>query len=98
MSKELKVLGARAIVEEIKLEEKTKGGIVIPGREKESTNRGKVIGVGDGAVFEDGTICPMQVKVGDTVIYAHFSGSPIVVEDKTYIILNERDILCVIEE
>jgi len=92
----LKVLGARCLVREHKLEEKTQSGIVIPGREKEATNRGKVILVGQGARFEDGTLCPMQVSVGDEVIYAHFAGSPIEVDGETFIVLNERDILCVL--
>jgi chaperonin GroES len=98
MAKSLRVLGARCVVEEFKLDEKTKTGIIVPGRDKEPTNRGKVIAVGEGARFEDGTLCPMQVQVGDVVVYAHFAGSPIEVDDKVYVILNERDILCIIDD
>ena len=98
MAKRVIVLGARIVVKETKKEEKTKSGIIVPGREKESTNIGKVINVGEGARFEDGTLCPMLVSVGDTVVYAHFAGSPIDVDGTTYIILNERDVLCIIED
>ena len=73
----------------------------MPGREKQQTNKGKVLIVGDGAMLENGTKVPVQVKVGETVIYSSFSGSPIKEnpdDEDTYLILNERDILCVIEE
>lgn len=93
----IKVLGARCIVKEDKLEEKTSSGLIIPGRDKVPTNRGVIVGVGDGAMLDDGTKVPMPVKEGDTVVYANFAGSPIEVDGVVYIILNERDILCVVE-
>lgn len=92
----MKVLGARVIVKEDKLDEKTNGGIVVPGREKEETFRGTIIGVGDGAMLDDGTKVPMQVKVGDRIIYTSFSGTPVKDGDDEYIILNERDILAIL--
>jgi chaperonin GroES len=98
MAKTLKVLGARIVVKEFKKEEKTKTGIILPGADKEPTNRGTVISVGEGARFEDGTLCPMLVKPGDDVVYTSFSGSPIDLDGQIFVILNERDILCVIEE
>jgi len=91
----MKVLGARVIVKEIKLEDTSKGGIFIPGQEKTQTNRGVVISMGDGSMTEDGTKIPMVVAVGDEVIYSQFSGSPIEVDGDIFLILNERDILCV---
>jgi chaperonin GroES len=95
----MKVLGARCIVKEIKLPEATKSGIVIPGQEKMQTNRGIVIAIGDGAMLDNGTKVPMQVKPGDEVVYAQFAGSPIEGKDKEiYLVLNERDILCVFEK
>lgn len=93
----MRVIGARVLVEEIKLEEKV-GGVIIPGRSKESTNKGKVVAIGDGAVADNGTKIPMRVKIGETVIYTNFAGTPIVTKDKSYIILNERDILLVLDE
>lgn len=101
----MKVIGARCIVKEIKKSDMTQSGIVIPGQDKKPTNQGIVISVGDGAMLDDGRKVPMQVKVGDKVIYSAFSGSPIVVSDEhekkdgaeEFIVLNERDILAVIE-
>lgn len=97
----MRVLGARCIVQEEKLEEATKSGIVIPGRDKVQTNRGKVISVGSGALLENGTKVPMEVKVGDRVVYTSFSGTPIVTGDKnteSFVILNERDILAILDD
>lgn len=94
----MKVLGARCIVKEIKNEsDKTMGGIILPGSNNEPTYTGVVIGVGDGALLDNGVKVPMQVKEGDRIIYTTFSGSPIEVNGETYLILNERDILCILE-
>lgn len=97
----VRINGARVLVREEKLEEELSSGIIMPGRSKEQTNKGVVIMVGDGAMLEDGTKVPVQVKEGEKVIYSSFSGSPVKVnsdDEDTYLILNERDILCVIEE
>ena len=97
----IRINGARVLVKEEKLSEATSSGIVIPGREKQQTNKGMVLVVGDGAMLENGTKVPVQVKVGETVIYSSFSGSPVKVnaeDEDVYLILNERDILCIIEE
>ena len=95
----LRINGARVLVREEKLSATTASGITIPGREKEQTNKGVVIAVGDGALLENGTKVPVAVSVGETVVYSSFSGSPIKVDEKDeekYLILNERDILAVI--
>lgn len=96
------VKGARVLVKEDVLDEKTDGGIILPGREKEQTNQGIVLQVGDGAMLEDGTKVPVSVKVGDKVLYTAFSGSPIRLagddDESKYLILNERDILCTIKQ
>lgn len=93
----MKLFGARLLVKEIKFEEK-KGGIIIPGREEEQTNTGTVIMVGNGALLENGERRPMEINVGDTVIYTHFSGSPVKIKNETYLVLNERDVLIVLDE
>ena len=96
-----RINGARILVKEEKLSAELSSGIIMPGREKQQTNKGKVLIVGDGAMLENGTKVPVQVKVGETVIYSSFSGSPIKEnpdDEDTYLILNERDILCVVEE
>ena len=95
------VIGARCLVQEERLSGETESGIVLPGAEKEKTNIGKVLVVGDGAILENGQVVPMKVKVGDRVIYSSFSGSPIKEnpdDDDNFLILNERDILCVVRD
>lgn len=97
----MKVLGARCLVKEEKLQEKTSTGIIIPGRDKVQTNRGTVIAVGTGAILENGTKVPMEVEVGARVVYASFAGTPVASgskNDEVFIVLNERDILCVLED
>ena len=96
----MKINGARVLVKEERLSAETSSGIIMPGREKQQTNKGKVLLVGDGAMLENGTKVPVQVKVGETVIYSSFSGSPIkqdANDEDIYLILNERDILCIVE-
>lgn len=93
----MKVFGARCIIKEEKQSNKTNSGIVVQGRDKEPTYRGEVIAVGNGAMLENGTRVPLDVKVGDKVVYTAFSGSPIVDKGETFLILNERDILCVLD-
>ena len=96
---DIRVFGARCVVAEEKLEATTASGIVIPGRDKEQTNIGTVLVVGDGALLDNGTKVPMFVKPGDRVVYASFAGTPIVSKDtdEHLIVLNERDILCCID-
>ena len=97
----IRINGARVLVKEERLSDTTASGIVMPGRDKQQTNKGKVLVVGDGAMLENGTKVPVAVKPGETVIYSSFSGSPIKQDSKdddVYLILNERDILCIVEE
>ena len=97
----IRINGARVLVKEERLSDTTSSGIIMPGREKQQTNKGKVLVVGDGAMLENGTKVPVQVAVGETVIYSSFSGSPIKADtndEDVYLILNERDILCIVED
>ena len=97
----IRINGARVLVKEEKLSDTTSSGIIMPGRDKQQTNKGTVLVVGDGSMLENGTKIPVAVKVGEKVIYSSFSGSPIKNDEKdedTYLILNERDILCIIED
>lgn len=99
-SESVKIIGARCLVKELRESDELASGIIIPGNEKKQTNKGIIIAVGDGAILENGTKVPMQVAIGDTVIYSSFSGSPIKESKEdpdTYMILNERDILCVVK-
>lgn len=89
----LQPLADRLVVKPIQKEEVTKGGIYLPDTAKEKPQEGKVIAVGPGRVTDDGKRIPMEVKVGDRVIYARYGGSEIKIDDEEYIILRESDIL-----
>ena len=91
--KDLYVIGARCLVKENAIEEKTKAGIILTTANQERQYCGTVVAVGDGAMLESGALRPMQVKVGDEVMFAKFSGTPIKYGDEEYLVLNERDIL-----
>jgi chaperonin GroES len=93
----LRPIGDKIIVEPEKEEEKTKSGIVLPDTAKEKPQKGKVIAVGPGKVLDNGQRSPMEVKVGDTVIYSKYAGTEVKIEDKEYLILSDRDILAIIE-
>ena len=86
----------RALVESLESEEKTAGGIIIPDTAKEKPQEGKVIAVGPGAKTEDGKIIPMDVKVGDRVLFGKWSGTEVKVNGKEYSIMKESDIMGVV--
>jgi chaperonin GroES len=93
----LKPLADRLVVEPIEQEEVTAGGIILPETAKEKPQQGKVLAAGPGRTDEDGKRIPMDVKVGDKVLYAKYSGTEIKLEGKKVLILRESDILAVIE-
>ncbi|ADD27852.1 MULTISPECIES: co-chaperone GroES [Meiothermus] len=92
----LRPLGDRVVVKRIEEEAKTKGGIVLPDTAKEKPQRGKVIAVGSGRVLDNGTKVPLEVKEGDTVVFAKYGGTEIEIDGEEYIILSERDLLAVL--
>lgn len=92
----IKPLGARVLVKQEKLEEKTKSGIVIPSRSKEKPNWGTVVEVGPGEKKEDYEV-KVTVKKGDRVIYRKYSGTEVKVGDEKYLILDNDDLLAVLE-
>lgn len=94
----IRVLGARIVVLEEKQEEKTLSGIIVPGREKEPTFMGIVVAVGEGAMLDNGQYIPVKVNIEEKIIYNNWSGSPINVDDKTFLVLNERDVLGVFQD
>jgi len=77
--------------------EKTKGGIIIPDTAKEKPQHGKVIAVGKGKVNDDGKVTPLDVKVGDTILFGKYSGSEIKLDGEEHLIMREDDILGVVE-
>ena len=94
----LKPLGDRLVVKAAPNEEKTKGGLVLPDTVKEKPVEGEVVAVGQGKVLENGTRQPMEVKVGDKVIYSKYSGTEVKVDDETYLVIGERDVLAIVEK
>ncbi|MBC7240357.1 MAG: co-chaperone GroES, partial [Chloroflexi bacterium] len=90
----LKPLADRVVVQPLSQEEVTSAGIVLPETAKEKPQRGKVIATGPGARNEKGEIVPLDVKVGDEVIFAKYAGTEIKLStDETILILRESDIL-----
>jgi chaperonin GroES len=93
----LKPLGGRVIVEPIEQEEMTAGGIILPETAKEKPQEGKILAAGPGDRDEDGARIPMEVQVGDKVLYAKYAGTEVKVDGKKLLILKENDILAVVE-
>jgi chaperonin GroES len=100
MEFKLRPLGDRVVIKPIAREEITKGGVYLPDTaSKERPQEGTVIAVGMGRLLEDGTRVPVDVAVGDRVLFAKYSGTEFKREDEEeFIILSEKDILAVIEE
>jgi len=83
----------RVLIEILDGEEKTSGGIIIPDTAKEKPQEGEVVAVGPGARTEDGKITPMDVKVGDIVLFGKWSGTEVKIDSKEYSIMKESDIM-----
>jgi chaperonin GroES len=94
----LKPLGDRVVVKPATREETTKSGIVLPDTAKEKPQRGTIVAVGEGRKDDDGDRIPMDVKVGDTVLFAKYAGTEFKIDADELLILTEKDILAVIEE
>ena len=93
----IRPLQDRVIVKRLEEEDKTKGGIIIPDTAKEKPQEGKVIAVGKGKVTEDGKVIPLDVKVGDKILFGKYSGTEIKIEGEEHLIMREEDILGIIE-
>lgn len=95
---QIKPLGDHILIEPIKEEEKTKAGIFLPETaNKEKSEQGKVVAIGQGRTTPEGKIIPMQVKPGDKVLFSKYGPSEVKVGGKEYLIASEGDILAVIE-
>ena len=98
MSLNLKPLADRLLVAPLEEEEVTPGGLVLPETAKEKPQRGEVKAAGPGARDDEGKRIEMDVKVGDTVLFAKYAGTEIKLEGDKYLILRESDILAIIED
>ena len=96
MAMNLRPLGDRVVVKALPREEVTRSGIVLPDTAKEKPQEGEIIAVGPGKM-DDGERQPMDVKVGDKVLYAKYAGTEFKLEDQELLILSEKDILAVLE-
>ena len=87
----------RVLVRRIEVEEKTAAGIIIPDTAKEKPAEGEVLAVGPGARGEDGKISPLDVQVGDRVVFGKWSGTEVVIEGEDRLIMKEADILGILK-
>jgi len=94
----VKPLYDRILVKRLNTEEKTKGGIIIPETAKEKPQEGKVVSVGKGKLLEDGSTRPLDVKVGDRILFSKYGGTEINIEGDEYLILREDEVLAVVSE
>ena len=95
----IKPLGERILVKPIESNDVTKSGIVLPDTAKEKPQQGVIVAAGPGRMLDDGSRVPMEVKVGDIVLFAKFAGTEMKLDSEVYMILSaERDILAVLEK
>ena len=92
----LKPLGDRVVIKPSDKEEKTKSGILLPDTAKEKPQEGTVQAVGTGRILDSGTKVPMELKVGDKVLYAKYAGNEFKVDEIEYLIVSEKDVLAVV--
>ena len=95
MAVTLKPTADRLVVKPIEREEVTKGGIFLPDTAKEKPQEGEVLAVGPGRLSDDGQRIPMDVKVGDIVVYSKYGGTELKSEGEEYMILRESDVLAI---
>jgi chaperonin GroES len=98
MAKKINIrpLHDRLIVKRLTEEEKTKGGIIIPDSAKEKPQEAEVIAVGNGKVLDDGKKRPLDVKVGDKILFSKYSGNEIKIDGEEYLILREDDVQAIV--
>ena len=94
----LRPLSDRIVVKLIERETKTSAGIILPESAREKPFEGEVVAVGPGARNDKGEHIPLDIKVGDTVLYAKYAGTEVKLDDEKYLILRESDILAVVDE
>jgi chaperonin GroES len=94
----IRPLHDRVIVQRLEEGEQKIGGIIIPDTAKEKPQQGKVIAVGKGKVEKDGQVTPLDVKVGDTILFGKYSGQEIKLDGEEFLIMREDEVLAIIEE
>lgn len=94
----IKPLGERIVLKVLESEERTQSGILIPDTAKEKPQMGKVIAVGPGKVMDNGQRSPLDVKVGDKVLFAKYGGTEVKLDGEEYMVLKENDIFGIVNE
>ena len=97
MAVNVRPLHDRILIRRLEEQEMVKGGIIIPDTAKEKPQEGEVIAVGNGKKTEEGKTVPLDVKVGDRILFGKYSGADIRIEDEEYLILREEEVLAVLE-
>lgn len=92
----IKPLGDRVVIKVLESEETTKSGIVLPGTAKEKPMQGEILAVGSGEIV-DGKKVPLELKVGDRVIYSKYAGTEVKFDGAEYLILRQNDVLAIVE-
>lgn len=93
---QLKPLADRIVVKVVESEERTKSGLYLPDTAQEKPQEGEVVAVGSGRVLDNGQKLPLEVKVGERIIFSKYSGTEVKVDGEKYVIFSERDVLAVI--
>jgi chaperonin GroES len=93
----LQPLGARLVIQRDEQEEKSAGGIVLPGNSREKPNKGTVISVGNGRILKDGSRSKMQVKEGDRILFTSYGPDEVKLGEDEFLLLHEDDVLAVFE-
>ncbi|MFH2058430.1 MAG: co-chaperone GroES [Pseudomonadota bacterium] len=93
----LRPLSDRILVERVEEDAKTKGGIIIPDTAKEKPAQGKIIAIGTGRIGEDGKKIPMDVKIGDRILFSKYGGTEVKIDGNDFLIMRQDDVLGVIE-
>ena len=94
----LKPLGDRLVVKVLEREEKTKSGLFLPDTAKEKPTEGEVIAVGTGKILDNGQKQPVEVKVGDRIIFSKYAGTEVKLDGEELVIFSERDVLAIVEK
>jgi chaperonin GroES len=92
----LRPLGDRVVVKPVEREERTKSGIVLPDTAKEKPQEGMVEAIGTGRILDNGTKIPMELQVGDKILYAKYAGNEFKVDEIEYLIISEKDVLAIV--
>ncbi|HEY4645294.1 MAG TPA: co-chaperone GroES [Steroidobacteraceae bacterium] len=93
----IRPLHDRVIVKRLEEERTSPGGIVIPDTATEKPIQGKIIAVGKGKILEDGHVRPLDVKVGDKILFGKYSGTEVKVDGEEYVVMREEDVMAIIE-